>query len=322
VSDPAAGPAIELRQLTKVYKAKEGDVRAVDALDLQVERGEIFGLLGPNGAGKTSMVEICEGLEEPTSGEVRILGRTWGEDSQGIRERIGVSLQETKFFEKLSVRELLELFSSFYSKPMPLPELLELVGLEEKARARYQNLSGGQCQRLAVACALIGYPELLFLDEPTTGLDPQSRIRLWEVIRSFRERGGTLLLTTHYMEEAAALCDRLMIIDHGRCIALGSPRQLIAELGAGHVVSLEAVGIGERLQAEELSALPSVRDSTSLGDELNLTVEEPHVALPAILALLREKDIELEGLSTRHTSLDDVFVHHTGRHLRDEETSG
>ncbi|MHC5065930.1 MAG: ABC transporter ATP-binding protein [Planctomycetota bacterium] len=322
MSDPAAGPAIELRQLTKVYKAKEGDVRAVDALDLQVERGEIFGLLGPNGAGKTSMVEICEGLEEPTSGEVRILGRTWGEDSQGIRERIGVSLQETKFFEKLSVRELLELFSSFYSKPMPLPELLELVGLEEKARARYQNLSGGQCQRLAVACALIGYPELLFLDEPTTGLDPQSRIRLWEVIRSFRERGGTLLLTTHYMEEAAALCDRLMIIDHGRCIALGSPRQLIAELGAGHVVSLEAVGIGERLQAEELSALPSVRDSTSLGDELNLTVEEPHVALPAILALLREKDIELEGLSTRHTSLDDVFVHHTGRHLRDEETSG
>ncbi len=319
MSDAAAGSAIELRQLTKVYKAKEGDVRAIDALDLQVERGEIFGLLGPNGAGKTSTVEICEGLEEPTSGEVRILGRSWGEDSQGIRERIGVSLQETKFFEKLTVLELLELFASFYAKPMPLPELLALVGLEEKATQRYQNLSGGQCQRLAVACALIGYPDLLFLDEPTTGLDPQSRMRLWEVISSFREGGGTLLLTTHYMEEAATLCDRLMIIDHGRCIALGSPKQLIAELGAGHVVSLEAPGIGERLQAAELSSLASVRESTSLGDELNLTVEEPHVALPAILSLLREKNIELAGLSTRHVSLDDVFVHHTGRHLRDEE---
>ncbi len=318
MSDTGNGAAIDLVDIHKVYPAKHGDVRAIDGLDLQVQRGEVFGLLGPNGAGKTSTVEICEGLSEPTSGTVRILGRAWGEDDQGIHERIGVSLQETRLFDKQTVLELLQLFACFYDQPRPVAEMLAIVGLEEKAKARYQHLSGGQRQCLAVATALIGRPELLFLDEPTTGLDPQSRRRLWQVIETVREDGGTVLLTTHYMDEAAELCDRVMVIDHGRSIALGRPKDLIADLGAGHVVSLEASGVGARLEPAKLEALPSVRESTLSDGLLSLTVEEPHIALPAILALLREESIELQGLSTRHTSLDDVFMHLTGRHLGED----
>ena len=214
-----------------------GDVVAVDGLSFHVSRGECFGLLGPNGAGKTTTIEILEGLLEPDAGDVEILGLRWKQHDRELRQRLGVQLQETQFAEKLSVEETLRLFRSFYHRGRTLDDLLRIVELESKRRSWVGKLSGGQKQRLAVACALAGDPDLLFLDEPTTGLDPQSRRQLWELLSQFRQQGGTILLTTHYMDEAETLCDRVAIIDHGRVIAEGSPRELIATLGAPRVVT-------------------------------------------------------------------------------------
>jgi ABC-2 type transport system ATP-binding protein len=214
-----------------------GDVVAVDRLSFQVGRGECFGLLGPNGAGKTTTIEILEGLLEPDAGEVQILGMTWRGHDRELRQRIGVQLQETQLAEKLTVEETLRLFRSFYHRGRTIDQLLGLVELESKRRSWVGKLSGGQRQRLAVACALAGDPDLLFLDEPTTGLDPQSRRQLWQLLAQFRSQGGTVLLTTHYMDEAETLCDRVAIVDHGKVMAEGSPRQLIATLGAPRVVT-------------------------------------------------------------------------------------
>src|SRR5215204_4812718 len=228
----SADVAIKVRNLRKSYQ----DVVAVDGLDLEVFRGECFGLLGPNGAGKTTTIEICEGLNTPDSGEVLVLGRTWGKDDRHLRERLGISLQETQFSEKLTVEETVHLFRSFYRAGAAPEEVIAMVQLGEKAHSRVGGLSGGQKQRLALACALVGEPELLFLDEPTTGLDPQSRRQLWGLIEGLKSAGRSILLTTHYMEEAERLCDRVAIVDHGRRIALGTPRELIADLKAEHVL--------------------------------------------------------------------------------------
>jgi ABC-2 type transport system ATP-binding protein len=223
--------AVVCRQLRKVYPGgRGGDVVAVDGLDLTIAKGECFGLLGPNGAGKTTTVEILEGVAEPTSGTVELFGLTWRKDGQALRERIGVALQETRLAEKATVEETLELFRSFYRAPRPLRVLLDEVQLGEKRDAWVSKLSGGQRQRLALACALVGDPEILFLDEPTTGLDPQSRRQVWELVSAYKGRGGTVLLTTHYMEEAERLCDRVAVVDHGRVIREGTPRGLIDEL--------------------------------------------------------------------------------------------
>src|SRR5204862_1303755 len=211
--------SIRCTNLFKRYGGKQ-PVEAVRGLDLTVESGECFGLLGPNGAGKTTTIEILEGLLTATSGDVEVLGCRWGRDDDAIRQRIGISLQETKLSDKLSVRETLTLFRSFYRRGLEPDEAIALVSLAEKATAWVGKLSGGQQQRLAVACALVGDPELLFLDEPTTGLDPQSRRQLWDILRRFRSRGRTTLLTTHYMDEAERLCDRVAVVDHGRVIAL------------------------------------------------------------------------------------------------------
>jgi ABC-2 type transport system ATP-binding protein len=224
--------AVRCDAITKRYS----DVIAVDGLTLHVHRGECFGLLGPNGAGKTTTIEILEGLLVPDSGNVEVLGMRWGVDDRELRQRLGIQLQETQLAEKLTVEETLRLFRSFYDEGPTIDELIAIVELEAKRRSWVGKLSGGQKQRLAVACALAGHPDLLFLDEPTTGLDPQSRRQLWDVLRRFRERGGTLLLTTHYMDEAQTLCDRVAIVDHGRVIALGTPRELISSLGAPTVV--------------------------------------------------------------------------------------
>src|SRR5215510_1471142 len=220
-------PAIRCRSLVKDY----GAVRAVDGLDLEVRGGECFGLLGPNGAGKTTAVEILEGILAPSSGEVEVLGLRWKANERELRQRIGVSLQETRFTDKLTVGETLELFGSFYARARATQEVLDEVGLVEKRDSYVVNLSGGQRQRLAVATALVGDPDLVFLDEPTTGLDPQARRQVWELVRALRARGRTVLLTTHYMDEAERLCDRVAVVDHGQVIALGTPHELIARLG-------------------------------------------------------------------------------------------
>jgi ABC-2 type transport system ATP-binding protein len=212
------------------------DVVAVAGLSLQVRRGECFGLLGPNGAGKTTTIEILEGLIAPDAGDVEVLGLRWNTDERELRERLGIHLQETQLSEKLTVEEMLRLFRSFYPRGRRVGELLQLVELESKRRSRVGALSGGQKQRLSLACALAGNPDLLFLDEPTTGLDPQSRRQFWDVLDRFRTSGGTILLTTHYMDEAQTLCDRVAIIDHGRLIALDSPQALIASRAAPKVV--------------------------------------------------------------------------------------
>jgi ABC-2 type transport system ATP-binding protein len=218
--------ALQVRQLRKAFK----DVVAVDGLDLDVHPGECFGLLGPNGAGKTTTIEICEGLTEPDSGEVRVLGRTWKDDEVWLRQRLGIQLQDTQLTDKLSVTETLALFRSFFHQGPSVDEAIALVQLGEKKRARVGTLSGGQKQRLAIACALVGAPDLLFLDEPTTGLDPQARRQLWGLITDLKASGRTILLTTHYMDEAEQLCNRVAIMDHGKVIALGSPDELMASV--------------------------------------------------------------------------------------------
>jgi ABC-2 type transport system ATP-binding protein len=312
--------AIHCQSLTKRYAARP-PVDAVCGLDLTVECGECFGLLGPNGAGKTTTLEILEGLLDATSGEVELLGLRWGRDDDKLRQRIGASLQETRLAEKLSVRETVTLFRSFYRRGLLPDETIRRVGLEEKATAWVGKLSGGQKQRLAVACALVGDPELLFLDEPTTGLDPQSRRQLWDIIRELRSQGRTILLTTHYMDEAERLCDRVAIVDHGKVIALGSPSELIAGVGGEHVLEFAVVDGLEEPPDAELERLPSVQSVRHEAGAVSLTVHEVHIALPALLALLQSSAKTLARLSTRHASLEDVFVHLTGRHLREDEAA-
>jgi ABC-2 type transport system ATP-binding protein len=310
--------AIRCANLFKRYEGRP-PVEAVRGLDLEVERGECFGLLGPNGAGKTTTIEILEGLLAPTSGEVEVLGRKWGEADNEIRQRIGISLQETRLSEKLTVLETLRLFRSFYREGVEPEEVLTRVSLEEKAHSRVGKLSGGQRQRLAVACALVGSPELLFLDEPTTGLDPQSRRELWQMIREIRAAGRTVLLTTHYMDEAERLCDRVAIVDLGRVIALGTPRELIATLGGEHVIEFTLEGEGGRGCETEFADLPAVSAARSENSHISLSVTEPHVALPALLGRLDALACRLTSLTTRHASLEDVFVKLAGRHLDDAE---
>ncbi|HXK61160.1 MAG TPA: ABC transporter ATP-binding protein [Acidobacteriota bacterium] len=312
--------AIVCRNLYKRYQEGNRIVDALNGLDLVVKAGECFGLLGPNGAGKTTTVEILEGLLPPTSGEVEILGCRWGTgQDQQLRERIGITLQETRFPERLKVWEILELFRSFYTHGMTTEQAIATVALEEKADAWVRDLSGGQRQRLAVATALIGEPELLFLDEPTTGLDPQARRRLWDVIRDLRERGRTVLITTHYMDEAEKLCDRVAVVDHGKVIAEGSPNQLISQLGGEHIIefSLESNG-ANGIQPHDFLALPPVIRAAKEADGFLLTVAQPHVAIPAVLELVDRCNGKLNSLTTRHANLEDVFVSLTGRFLRDE----
>jgi ABC-2 type transport system ATP-binding protein len=314
-------PAIRCTGLVKRYEGRP-PVEAVRGLDLTVESGECFGLLGPNGAGKTTTIEIIEGLSEPTAGEVEVFGMRWGRDDGAIKERVGISLQETRLSEKLKVRETITLFRSFYQRGLEPDEVIRRVSLEEKATALVGKLSGGQRQRLAVACALVGDPDLLLLDEPTTGLDPQSRRQLWDLIRDFRVQGRTVLLTTHYMDEAERLCDRVAVVDHGKVIALGSPRDLIAELGGEHIIEFTLENNGTPLpSAAALTDIPAVRSARVEADSFCLSVTEPHIALPALLERLQQSGQRLAALSTRHASLEDVFVTLTGRHLRDGDAT-
>jgi ABC-2 type transport system ATP-binding protein len=305
--------AVVCRGLHKRY----GDVVAVAGLDLEVHAGECFGLLGPNGAGKTTTVEILEGLLEPDAGEVEVLGLRWGADDRALRQRLGIQLQETQLHEKLTVEEVVRLFRSFYERGPSVDDVIAMVGLDAKRRSWVGKLSGGQRQRLAVACALVNQPDLLFLDEPTTGLDPQSRRQLWALLETYRAGGGTVLLTTHYMDEAEALCDRVAIVDQGRVIALGSPRELVASLGAEHVIEF-AVGDGRAIPPERLRALPGVMDVRAGEGTTCLHASELHVVMPALLEALASDGLVLSQFATHQATLEDVFVAHTGRHLRDD----
>jgi len=314
--DPSANhePAVLARGLVKRY----GDLTAVDGIDLEVRRGTCVGVLGPNGAGKTTTIECLEGLKTPDAGEIRVLGRTWGDDAREIQQRIGVQLQETEFQDKLSVFELLRLFRSFYRNGADLEEVIKTVGLEEKRKTFVKQLSGGQKQRLSVGCALLNNPEVLFLDEPTTGLDPQARRRVWEVIESFKGGGGTVLLTTHYMEEAERLADDLVIFDQGRVIAQGSPGSIIASLHAESVVEFSLGDGGPRTLPEaDLAALNGVRSVRYEGSSVVLSVEHTQPVIAALFGLVETRGLVLEDLRTHRPTLEDVFVSLTGRHLRD-----
>jgi ABC-2 type transport system ATP-binding protein len=294
-----------------------GGVQALAGVSFEVPSGTVLGLLGPNGAGKTTTLEMIEGLTPPTAGRIELFGRSWGEGhDRELRRRLGVQLQETRLPEKLTVMDLLRLFRSFYPAGRSTEEALRVVQLEEKRDARVEKLSGGQKQRLSLACALVGDPELLFLDEPTTGLDPQARLSIWEIVEDFLAGGGTVLLTTHYMEEAARLCESIAILDHGKVIATGSPRSLVAGLGADQIVQLTLAGDGEPPLAP-LGALPGVRSVTPRDGQLVLSVTDIAAALPALLQLLQAEDRVLASLTTHQATLEDVFVGLTGRGLRD-----
>ena len=293
---------------------RHGDHVAVDGLDLDIHRGEVFALLGPNGAGKTTTIEILEGLNTADGGEVRVLGLTWRDNERELRERIGLSLQETQFTEKLTVAETLRLFRSFYRSGRPAEDVLRDLSLDEKANARVGKLSGGQKQRLAVACALVGEPDILFLDEPTTGLDPQSRLQLWDVVAGYRQRGGTVLLTTHYMEEAERLCDRIAIVDHGKRIALGTPQELIARLEAPHIIEFASTpSLGE----SDFAEISGFHGATQRGDRWQLRVDSLAASVPQLLEAVEARGAKLEILSTHAATLEDLFVALTGRELRD-----
>jgi ABC-2 type transport system ATP-binding protein len=305
---------VRCRALVKRY----GDLTAVAGLDLEVRRGECFGLLGPNGAGKTTTVEILEGLLEADGGEVEVLGSRWGTDDRALRARLGIHLQDTQLNEKLTVAETIRLFRSFYHQGPTCDEAIAIVELGAKRSSMVGKLSGGQKQRLALACALVNRPELLFLDEPTTGLDPQSRRQIWSLLERFRAGGGTVLITTHYMEEAETLCDRVAIIDHGKVIALGSPAELVASLGAEHVIEFALKDGASDGLLDSLRRLPGVGDVRRDNGAVRVRSQYVHLTIPPLLAEIEVAGGDLSLLATHHATLEDVFVSLTGRRLRDD----
>ena len=325
------GPSLLLRGVRKAF----ADVQAVDGLDLEVARGECFGLLGPNGAGKTTTIEICEGLTAPDEGSVEVLGLNWRTGAGELRQRIGIQLQETQFPDKLTVEETLRMFRSFFKHGISVEESIKTAQLEEKRKSRVGGLSGGQKQRLAMATALVGDPELLFLDEPTTGLDPQARRHLWDLVDELKHAGRTIILTTHYMDEAERLCDRVAIMDHGKVIALGTPQQLIGTVGGEDIVEF-AVGEFDDSRAssvtdspvsgarpgaprvEALLASPGVHSHRVDAGLHQLSVSQLHLAVPRIFAEIAEQGLHLSEFRTHSATLEDVFVRLTGRNLRDE----
>jgi ABC-2 type transport system ATP-binding protein len=311
MSSERSDTAVRCAGLVKRY----ADVVAVDGLDLEIRRGECFGLLGPNGAGKTTTIEILEGLTEPDAGEVEILGSSWQRNGRELRERLGISLQETQLNEKLTVFETVRLFRSFYRQGRDPEAVLTSLSLDEKRNARVGKLSGGQKQRLAVACALVGNPDVLFLDEPTTGLDPQSRLQLWQQVMDFRAGSGTVLLTTHYMDEAERLCDRVAIVDYGKVIALGTPAELISSLHAANVIEFSSE---PELDEASLRALPGVAEPHRRGPNWSLPVGSLAETVPLLLALVERSGARLVNLSTHRATLEDLFVYKTGRALRED----
>ena len=301
--------AVEVADLVKVY----GPLRAVDGVSFQVAPGEIFGMLGPNGAGKSTTVEMIEGLRPADGGRIEVLGIDVRKHPRRVKARIGVQLQSTAFFKQLTPKQILNLFGSFYAKALPVEQLIAAVNLEEKADDASSKLSGGQLQRLAIAAALVNDPAVVFLDEPTTGLDPQARRSLWDVILRLRDEGKTILLTTHYLEEAEQLCDRLVIIDHGKVIAEGTPAGLIAE----HYerTALEFLG-DPNLDQATLEGLPGVDHFEERNGQVRLSSDNVTASNRALIELCTQRGVELRGLSIHTATLEDVFLKLTGRRIR------
>ena len=305
--------AVEVESLVRRY----GELAAVDGISFSVRRGEVFGIVGPNGAGKTTTLETIEGLQTPTSGSTRVLGMDSHRQAAEVKERVGVQLQASAYFDFLTLKEILELFGSFYRRRLPARELLERVGLEDKAGSQVKHLSGGQQQRFSIIASMVNDPEVLFLDEPTTGLDPQARRSLWDLVRDIRQRGTTVVLTTHYMEEAQALCDRVAIMDHGRIVALDSPERLIEGLEAPFHLRLH---LSTPVDLDSL-AVAGVGRVTADGEaedrEYRLQVASVSDSLPPLLARLAECQVQILDMEVEKATLDDVFLALTGRELRD-----
>jgi ABC-2 type transport system ATP-binding protein len=311
--DQSNGAALVIHELRKSF----ADVVAVNGLNLEVKRGECFGLLGPNGAGKTTTIEICEGLISPDAGTVQMFGHSWRDHADELRQRIGIQLQETQFPEKLTVEEVISLFRSFFCRGLTVKQAITMAQLDEKRKSRVGGLSGGQKQRLAMACALVGDPELLFLDEPTTGLDPQARRNLWDLVSQLRVAGRTIILTTHYMDEAERLCDRVAVMDYGRIIALGAPSELIISIGGEQIVEF-AIGASAPLNVAMLTGIQGVKSHRVHAGLHQLFVSELHTAVPRIFESLTAQGLDLTEFRTHSATLEDVFVSLTGRNLRDE----
>lgn len=296
-------PAIEVRDLAIAY----GDVRAVDGVTFEIAEGEFFGILGPNGAGKTTTLELIEGLRRPDRGEVRVLGESPWPRNPGLMPRIGVQLQASAYFERLTAREQIHTFAAMYGvPPRRADDWLDRVGLDEKADARTEDLSGGQAQRLAIACALVHEPEIVFLDEPTAAIDPQARRNLWDLLSGLTDSGRTVVLTTHYMDEAEVLCDRVAIMDRGKILQLGTPAALVRDLAAPVRISVAA-----RMTLDAARALPGVDHARAEDGTVTITTRAPAPVLSALAA----RDC-LDGLQVRGATLEDVFLDLTGREYR------
>ena len=305
--------AIEIRNVCKSFK----DVNAVQNVNLMVESGESVALLGPNGAGKTTLVEMIEGVQFPDSGEIRILGRSWEKDEHFLRKQIGLALQETRFLERLTVEETLNLFASFYFLGKERTrEVIEIIQLESKRSTWVLHLSGGQRQRLALGVAILPLPQILILDEPTTGLDPNARRDLWKILESFKATGTTLILTTHYMEEAQYLCERILMMDQGKILAEGSLSHLLDKFGEGDLIEYVIEGAFPTKKAKELPGVLSCRWDENSG-EGRLTVKNISETLPVFLQLVENSSISLTSLECRRRTLDDLFLAMSGRHLDD-----
>jgi ABC-2 type transport system ATP-binding protein len=313
---PADRPGSDAETVVIVQDVRKayGDVRAVDGVSFEVRRGEIFGLLGPNGAGKTTTVEMLEGLRTPDAGRLTVLGEDVARHPERIKPRIGIQLQTAALFPQLTVEELVELFASFYPRALSADQIMDWLDLAEKRTARVKDLSGGQQQRLSVALALVNDPEIVFLDEPSTGMDPAARRALWALVAGLRQAGKTILLTTHYMEEAEFLCDRLAIMDHGRVMEAGTVAELVGRRFTDRAVSVG--GLAE-LGRERLAAFPGV---TRVADENNETIlytRDVPGTIAAVLAAAESLGVEPQNLLVRRPTLEDVFLDLTGRALRD-----
>ena len=306
----SAGPAVRVQDVRKRY----GAVQAVDGVSFEVAPGEVFGLLGPNGAGKTTTVEMLEGLRAPDSGQLEVLGIDVARNPDDLKQRVGVTLQTAELYPKLTVVEVLDLFRSFYKRSLPTNQLIEFLDLGERRTAQTRQLSGGQRQRLAVALALVNDPEVIFLDEPTTGLDPAARRSLWDLVQKLQGQGKTILLTTHYMEEAEVLCDRLAIMDHGKILALGTVNELVARRFKDRSVRFDEIAA---LDDDQLKALPGVESIKHDEGETVLYTQDVPATIGGVLALTESLGVEPGNLGIRRPTLEDLFLDLTGRALRD-----